>query len=92
MEERIKERLEEFKKELEPYKNTLVLDNFEVVKVIDIVFDEEDYEYYWVYESLNSKKKTYWSSCVGRWYPLKGKIAVEEYNNLERIWKLNENR
>jgi hypothetical protein len=76
--------LEDLKKELEPYCNTLVLDYFEVVRLVDVIDGEDDY--YWVYDT---KKGIVHSSCVGGWIPLKGKIEDENYDRLVRVWNLN---
>jgi len=74
----------ELKKELKPYKNTLVLDFFNVVRLVDVVDGEEDY--YWVYDTPNGLKQ---SSCVMGWIPLKGKLNDDEYNHLVKIWNYN---
>ena len=79
---------EELQKEMEPHKGNLVLNHFEVVRLVDVVNGEDDY--YWVFKS--PVRGTYWSSCVGGWMPLKGKIAEEDYMELERVWGLNEER
>jgi len=76
--------LEDLKKELEPYRNTLVLDYFELVRLVDVIDGEDDY--YWVYDT---KKGIVHSSCVGGWIPLKGKIEDENYDGLVRVWNLN---
>lgn len=76
--------LELLKKELEPYQNTLVLNLFEVVRLVDVIDGEDDF--YWVYDTY---KGTVHSSCVGSWIPLKGKIDEDRYNRLVRIWNLN---
>lgn len=74
----------EHKKELEPYKNTLVLDFFDVVRLVDVIDGGDDY--YWVYDTLNGLKQ---SSCVTGWIPLKGKLNDDEYNHLVSIWNYN---
>jgi hypothetical protein len=76
--------LEDLKKELEPYRNTLVLDYFDVVRLVDVINGEDDY--YWVYDT---KQGIVHSSCVGGWTPLKGKIDDKNYNQLVRVWNLN---
>jgi hypothetical protein len=78
-------KLEELRKELEPYRNTLVLDYFDVVRLVDVVDGEDDY--YWVYD--DTKRGVHWSSCVGGWKPLKGVLKDEDYNELVRVWNLN---
>lgn len=77
--------LESLKEELEPFKNTLVIDGFDkVVRLVEVVDGEEDY--YWVYDSI---KGLYYSSCVGGWIPLKGFVEKEQYERMVRMWNLN---
>lgn len=76
--------LESLKKELEPYQNTLVLNGFEVVKLVDIMDGEDDY--YWV---LDTWKQVIHSSCVIGWMPLKGVLSDKNYDELVRVWNLN---
>lgn len=76
--------LVELKIELKPYQNTLVIDGFEIVRLVDVIDGGDDY--YWVYDS---HKGIYWSTCVGGWIPLKGFIDQEKYDNLVRVWNLN---
>lgn len=77
--------LEDLKAEVEPYKNTLVIDDFSrVVRLVDVIDGDDDY--YWVYDS---EKGIYYASCVGGWTPLKGFIEQENYDRLVRIWNLN---
>jgi hypothetical protein len=79
--------LESLKQELEPYKDTLVIDElWTVAKLIDVIDGDDDY--YWVL--ISPKRGKYHATCVGKWIPLKGKIDDEDYERLERIWKLNE--
>ncbi len=75
----------EFQKMLEPFKNTLVIDDFDkVVRLVDVVDGEDDY--YWVYDCMQG---LYHSSCVGGWIPLKGFVEQEKYDRMVRIWNLN---
>lgn len=77
--------LEDLKAEVEPYKNTLVIDDFDtVVRLVDVIDGDDDY--YWVYESRN---RIYYSSCVGGWIPLKGFLEQEKYDRMVRMWNLN---
>lgn len=77
--------LEELKKEIEPYQNTLVIKDFEgVVRLVDVVDDEDDY--YWVFDTKQGLCK---SSCLIDFIPLKGFLSNENYNKLLRIWNLN---
>jgi len=75
----------ELKKELKPYKNTLVIGHFnEVVRLVGVNEDEDDY--YWIYDSKEGKS---YESCVGGWVALKGVIPDEDYERLLRVWNLN---
>jgi hypothetical protein len=77
--------LSELKEELEPFRNTLVIDDFDkVVRLVDVIDGEEDY--YWVYDSRNG---IYHSSCVSGWVPLKGFVEKEKYKRMVHIWNLN---
>ncbi len=76
--------LDDFKKELDPFKNTLVLDHFKVVLLIDVIDGGDDY--YWVYDTF---KGIVHATCVGGWVPLKGFIQEKEYTRLVNIWNLN---
>lgn len=80
--ERLK--LDSLKKEMEPYKDTLVLDYFEVVRLVDVFEDEDDF--YWVYDT---HKGLIHSSCVVGWIPLKGILIDKNYDELVRVWNLN---
>jgi hypothetical protein len=83
--------LDELREEMAPYKDTLVLDYFKVVRLEGVEYDPGDKDWpsdlFWVYRKLDGH--TYWSSCCGKWMPLKGKITDEEYEWLEHVWKLN---
>ena len=77
--------LSELKVELELFKNTLVIDGFDnIVRLVDVIDGEDDY--YWVYDS---KKGIYHSSCLCEWIPLKGFIEKEKYDQMVRVWNLN---
>ena len=77
--------LEKLKTQLEPYKNTLVIDDFDSIsRLVDVIEDEDDF--YWVYDSKNG---IYHSSCVIDWIPLKGFIEQEKYERLVYTWNLN---
>lgn len=78
--------LKELMNELEPFRNTLVIDDFDkVVRLVDVVDGEDDY--YWVYDDRQQGIR--WESCVGSWTPLKGFIQPDRYDRLVRIWNLN---
>lgn len=76
--------LKSLQEELLPYKNTLVLDHHNVVKLVDVIDGEEDY--YWVYDT---HKGFIHSSCVIGWIPLKGVLPEKDYDYILRIWNLN---
>ena len=76
--------LESLRKEVEPYKNTLVLDFFQVKRLVDVIDGGDDF--YWVYDTGRGIEH---STCVGSWIPLKGKIDEKEYNKLVTVWNLN---
>jgi len=65
----------------EKYKGQFVInDDWEVVRLLAVASD--DLDYYWVY--WDGVKIT-WSSCVGSFVPLKGKIDEEYYTNFIRL-------
>lgn len=79
---------------LKKYKNTLVLEYIEVVKLVSLVTDPNEHnEPYWIIERFSrSKYKQTWCSTLIPLIPLKGKISAKEYKELVRVWKLNEDR
>lgn len=80
-----KRQLNKLKKEIEPFKNTLIIDDFDtVVRLVDVIDDDDDD--YWVYDS---RKGIYHSSCGGGWIPLKGFLEQGKYNEMVRRWSLN---
>lgn len=76
--------LEDLKEELEPYKNTLVLDFCEIVRLIDVEDGGDDF--FWVYECWS---ETIRSSCVMGWIPLKGNLPDDIYKTLIENWNMN---
>lgn len=76
---------DELKAEIEPYRNTLVIGDFDnVVRLVDVVEEEDDF--YWVYDSREGLS---YSSCVGGWIPLRGFIEKKKYDILVLIWNRN---
>lgn len=75
----------EMLKTAQKYKNTLILDMFNLVIFLDVEFDDEDF--YYVCSDKN--KGIYRSSAVGTPIFLKDKLNKKEYNKLIRIWNLN---
>lgn len=78
----------ELKVELEPWKNTLVLNSlgFEVGLLLDVVDLIEDY--YWVIQYPREDKPHY-ESCVGGWIPLKQYLPERTYGRIRSVWNLN---
>ena len=70
---------------VEAHRGELVLNCFEVVR-LDGLLDEPDDDYYYI---LSGKDGKHYSSCVGRPILLKGFLASEDYNKLERVFNLN---
>lgn len=80
--------LAEFQQEMEPFKGTLVIDWYNVVLLKDVIDGGDDY--YWVYFGvIKDKKKEYHSTCVGKWIPLKGFIEEKRYQDMVRVWNIN---
>ena len=73
-----------------PHIGTLVLDFFEVVLLVGVEADEEDY--YYVYQSAKGGRGEYWSSAVGLYIPLKGTIDDNRYTYLAWVWNNNGNK
>jgi len=77
--------LSKLKDKLEPFKNTLVIADFDrVVRLVDVIEDEDDF--YWVYDSSTG---IIHSSCFGDWIPLKGFLSDKDYNTMIHVWNLN---
>lgn len=77
----------EFNSLIEKHKGELVLDGFDVVKLIDVTDELDDDDFYWVFIVPN--EGVLFSTCVGGWTPLKNKLTSKEYANLEQVWNLN---
>lgn len=77
-------------KEIELHKNELVIDTTKIVRLVDVVDGNEDY--YWVYDEWigSGHSENYQSSCVGQHTLLKGFLPDDKYNELVRIWNLNQ--
>jgi len=84
------DKVNRFNNEIELHKNELVIDLSKVVRLVDVVDGVEDY--YWVYDEwvgmMNSK--IYEASCVGHHTYLKGFLPDDKYNELVRVWNLNQ--
>ena len=77
--------LEKLREETDEYKNTLVLDFYEVKVFLQIVEDPDDY----YYELVDTKGRTTLFSCVGRIIPLVDRLNKDDYNYLASVWNLN---
>ena len=72
--------------ELRNHKDELVIDmGFNVVRLIG--FMETDEDYYYIMEKIGGE--IFYSSCVGKFYLLKGYIRDEDYNDINRVFELN---
>lgn len=77
---------DKFKKQHQKDIGDLVIDGFNVVKLIDVRWDEEDY--YFQYKRFNGTY--YWSSiCIG-FVLLKNQLSPKDYKELVRVWELNQ--
>jgi len=87
----IEDTLEEMRKEIEPIKDTLVLHMFEIFRLEGVAYDPGDDgwpdDFFYVTKTLDGKE--YWISCLSKMVQLKGKLDDEDYDELERLWKLN---
>lgn len=86
-------RLKEFKTIVAAHKNQLILNMFEVCRLVNIVEEEDDF--YWVFETSEGNiftpciRKTVHSSCLIEWIPLKDYLPLDKYESLKTIWNLN---
>lgn len=69
--------------ELSDHRNELVLDFEKMVRLVDVEEDPDDF--YWVFEKFGGKR--YYSSCVGKFYVLKG--ILPDYQELVNQWNMN---
>jgi len=77
--------LEWFKTMLEPFKNTLVIEQYRVVLLMDVIDGGDDY--YWVVDDWGEITHV---TCVGSWIGLKGVISDDDYERMKRVWNLNQ--
>jgi hypothetical protein len=78
-------KLAQLKKEAEGFKNTLILYLFEVVRLVDVIEDEDDI--YWVYERADGE--IVHVSCLIDWIPLKKYLKESHYRRMITYWNLN---
>ncbi len=73
-------------KEMKRDRGQLMLDTFEVVRMLGWIDIPND-DYYYVIDTRKNGVTLY--SCVGGFTPLKGKIATFAYLQLDNLWQLN---
>ena len=73
------------------YRGQLMLNDFEVVRLIGWTDQYED-DYYWIYLHRVKGKGNIISllSCVGNFTKLKGKLTKFQYYNIDHIWDIND--
>jgi len=77
--------LEELKKEVEPWINTLcITESFSIARMMDVIDGDDDF--YYAFDTFTGKEL---HSCVGTFIPLKGLVDEEKYDRMVRIWNLN---
>ena len=76
---------EEFQAEVEPFLGQLVLSHYDVVLLQGTSRDQWDY--YHVF--IQFKNRVVHSTAVGMFYPLKRVLPDKQYNELVRVWNLN---
>lgn len=89
-----------YERDIKPFKGQLVLDGHQVVRLVDLIRDDQfDGEWcyrYLIFPSLyhrihNHGKEVSDPSClIMHPIPLKGYLPDETYEELERVWKMNE--
>jgi len=78
--------LDDLKAEVEPYKNTLVIDGFDrVTRLVDVIDGDDDY--YWVFDSNDKEERLV--SVLLQWFPLKGFMKDEDYDRLVLFWNFD---
>jgi hypothetical protein len=76
------------KEKYNKHKNELVLYYFEVVRFVEIIYNKEDDEFYYL---LDKGDKFENLSVLLPIFPLKNCINNETYTELKRIWNINYN-
>lgn len=76
----------ELEEETNKYKDTLVLDFFEVKLFRRVTEDPDDY--YYEYFGWRETEPT-WCSAVGWFIPLIDRLDKDQYNYLVSVWNLN---
>lgn len=78
--------IEKLKAELEPFKGTLVIYGFVISRLVDVVFDDDEQDFFW---TLDSQDGIYFSSILMGWIPLKGILPENKYTRLVELWNMN---
>ncbi len=77
--------LESLKEEVEPFKDTLVINACnKIVKLLGVSEDDDDF--YWIYNNGNELE---YSSCALGWVELQKYLPEEVYNGILQTWNLN---
>lgn len=81
-------KINEIIEEYEPYKNTLVIYLFNIVRFIDFCYDKGDDEYYYIIEYDGKIEKV---SVLYKLIPLKSEFTPETYDTMKKLWNNNNN-
>jgi len=73
------------RKDTEPYIGTLVLHNFQVVRLSGL--DQDDYDWYYIFHTVTGEAIEI--SVITGFVPLKGHVSEEDYKRLLFSWNLN---
>ena len=76
--------VKELNSEIVLHKHELVIDDYKIVRLDDVIDDDDDF--YWYYTSCT---ESYLASCVCQHTLLKEFIPDNEYTELVRVWNLN---
>lgn len=90
-----------YERDIKPYIGQLVLNGYQVVRLAGLIRDD-DFDGEWCYRYLMFPSKKYWqvnncevsepSILIMHPIPLKGFLPDKVYDELERVWKINEER
>lgn len=83
--------VESLNSEIEQHKNELVIDNYDVVRLVDVI-DGDDGDFYYVFNSYTgmlNEPVYYQATCLSSYTILKGFLPDEEYDSLVKSWNLN---
>lgn len=73
------------KKKAKPHLNTLVISVLEIKRLKGVIDGEDDF--YWEYETEKGEEL---ASCVMGFIPLKGVLPDSDYEEIERLFKINQ--